>query len=235
MPNDKKTSPWLYVGIGCAVALGILVIAVVGVGIVGYRYARQVGEELKDPVARAAKVKTVLGANTIPSGYYPLMGLSIPFVLETAILSDVEEPESGGRPFEHRGFIYMNMMGASKQHQELRDFFEGRITESSMLKQQSIRMRAGDMIGRGEIKDKDRRILYVAQRGRVEMRNADIDGVTAMLLIECPGDTRARLGIWFGPDPDPLTPVKAANFKGSPADQDEIRSFAAHFDFCKKQ
>lgn len=236
MPNDKKTSPWLYVGIGCAVALGILVIAVIGVGIVGYRYARQVGEELKDPVAREAKVKAVLGAETIPAGYHPLLGLSIPLVMEMAILSDREDPpESGGQPFDHRGFIYMNMLGASKQQQELRDFFEGKTTDSSILRQQSIRVRAGDMIGRGEITDKDRRILYVAQRGRIEMRNADLDGITAMLLIECPGDTRARLGIWFGPDPDPTAPVKTAAFKGSPADEDEIRSFAAHFNFCKKQ
>jgi len=235
MSNGKKTSPWMYVGIGCGLALLILVVAVVGVGFVGYRYARQVGEELKDPVAREAKVKTVLGADTIPSGYHPLLGLSIPFVMEMAILSDREGLESGGRPFDHRGFIYMNMRGATKQQNELRDFFEGRTTESSMLKQQSIRVRAGDIIGRGEISDKGRRILYVAERGGVEMRNVETEGVTTLLLIECPGDTRARLGIWFGPDPDPTTPVKTANFKGSPADLSEIRSFVSNFDFCSKQ
>jgi hypothetical protein len=235
MSTDKKTSPWLYVGVGCLVALGLLVVGVVGVGYFGYRYARQVGEEMKDPVAREAKVKDVLGTQDIPSGYYPVLGLSIPFVMEMAILSDIETLGSSGPAFKQRGFIYMNMLGGTKQQQELRDFFEGKTTDSSMLRQQSIRVRAGDIIRRGEVQDKDRRMLYVAQRGTIEVRNAEVGGVTTMLMVACPNDTRTRLGIWFGPDPDPSAPVKSANFKGSPADEDQIRSFAGQFDFCKKQ
>ncbi len=235
MSTEKKTSPWVYVGIGCGVVVGLIVIAVVVVGYVGYRFARQVSTELNDPVAREAKVKTVLGADTIPDGYYPAMGLSIPFLMDMAILSDREGLPSGGRPFDLRGFIYVNMRSASKQQTELKDFFEGNADEPSMLRQQSIRLRHGEVVGRGEIHDKQRRILYVAQRGRVEMRDAEVEGLTAMLLIECPSDGRARLGIWFGPDPDPSAPVKTANFKGSPADESAIRDFTRQFDFCRKQ
>jgi hypothetical protein len=232
--EQKKKSPWLYVGIGCLVAVALLIIGVVGVGYFGYRYARQMAEDIKDPVAREAKVKAVLGARDIPSGYFPVLGLSIPFVMETAILSDREGIEGDGPSFDQRGFIYVNMLGGSQQ-QELRDFFEGKSTESSILRQQSVSVRAGDIIRRGEIKDTERRVLYVAQRGTVEMRKAEVKGVTTLLLVECPGDTRARLGIWFGPDPDPSAPVKSADFKGSPADEDEIRTFLGNFNFCRKQ
>jgi len=57
-----------------------------------------------------------------------------------------------------------------------------------------------------------------------------------MLLIECRDDTtRSRFGIWFGPDLDPSAPVTSANVNGSPADESEIRTFARHLDFCRKQ
>ncbi len=235
MSTENKKSPWLYVGVGCLVALLLLVAGVVGVGYFGYRYARKTAEEMRDPVAREEKVKEVLGAHDIPAGYHPALGLSIPFVMEMAILSDREGIASGEPAFEHRGFIYMNMMGAAKQQQELRDFFEGKSTESSILRQQSVRVRAGDIIRRAEIQDRERRILYVAERSTLELRTSEFVGVTTLLLVECHNDTRTRFGIWFGPDPDPSAPVKSANFTGSPADPDEIRSFVAHFDFCQNK
>jgi hypothetical protein len=36
------------------------------------------GEDIKDPATRTAKVKAVLGADTLPDGYHPMVGLSIP-------------------------------------------------------------------------------------------------------------------------------------------------------------
>jgi hypothetical protein len=75
----------------------------------------------------------------------------------------------------------------------------------------------------------------VTKRGAIEVRNSEVGGVTTLLLVECGTDTRARFGIWFGPDPDPSAPVASANFKGSPADEGEIRTFAGRFDFCRKQ
>ena len=86
MSNERKTSPWMWVGVGCAVALVLIVCVVVGVCYLGYRWTQRVGEEMKDPVAREAKVKSVLGADTMPSGYYPLVGLSVPFVMDMAVL-----------------------------------------------------------------------------------------------------------------------------------------------------
>jgi len=235
MSNNKKTSPWVWVGIGCAGVLGILVIAVVGLGYFGFRYAKQVSEEMKDPVAREAKVKAVLGADAIPPGYFPVLGLSIPAILDTAILSDREDLESGGPAFDHHGFIYMKVRGSGQQ-KELRDYFEGTTKESGLLRGQSVRHRTRDVIRRGEIKEADRSLLYVAERGTIETHNVEIEGVTTMILIECRDDTtRSRFGIWFGPDPDPAAPVKSANFSGSPADEAEIRAFARHFDFCRKQ
>ena len=68
--------------------IGIGIAAVVGVGYFGFKKVQEVQEEFKDPVARAAKVKRMLGCDELPEGYYPALSFSIPFVMQTAILSD---------------------------------------------------------------------------------------------------------------------------------------------------
>ena len=54
-----------------------------------------------------------------------------------------------------------------------------------------------------------------------------------MMLFGCPRrDSRLRVGIWFGPDPDPAKPASETDFTGTNADPEEIRKFAEHFRFC---
>jgi hypothetical protein len=93
----KKTSPWVYVGIGCAV---LLVLGLVTVGLLGYsafRFGKRIEAELKDPSARTAKAKAVLGAETLPDGYHPTLALSIPVLMDMAMLSDREPGRTGSR------------------------------------------------------------------------------------------------------------------------------------------
>src|SRR5215813_3669824 len=94
-PIQKKTSPWVYVGIGCLVVVVIGVAAVGTVAFYGYRKAKQFTEEMKNPAAREAKVKSILHAETLPPGYYAVIGMSVPFVMDMAMLSD-KEPKMNG-------------------------------------------------------------------------------------------------------------------------------------------
>jgi len=104
---DSKTV-FAYIGIGCIVIVGVMAIAAGACGVWVYSEAQRFEAEARDPEARADRVLSILGADTLPEGYYPMIGISIPFVMETALLTD-EEPQDDGEEanFGERGFIYL--------------------------------------------------------------------------------------------------------------------------------
>jgi hypothetical protein len=53
-----------------------------------------------------------------------------------------------------------------------------------------------------------------------------------MLLFDCQGDRRLRLGLWLAPDPAPGSPAEVADLTGTPADPAALRTFLGHFRFC---
>ena len=53
-----------------------------------------------------------------------------------------------------------------------------------------------------------------------------------MSLIECEGDSRLRIGIWFVPDPDPDAAPEELELTGTPGDPDAMADFYSHFDLC---
>jgi hypothetical protein len=225
------------VAAGCGVAL---VLGVVGMGAVGYglfRWGKQIESDIKDPATRTAKVKAVLGADTLPDGYHPVVGLSIPFVMEMAMLSDREpDLEGHGRGLGQRGFLYFHYVSVSPDEKALRDYFEGRTSDDSALRRAGVNFRFKDqeVIRRGVVQTSGHPVLYLAQRGELEMDDDHRRGVNSLLLVDCPQDDRMRMGIWFGPDPDPGTPAATANLQGSPADEKALTAFLAHFHLCRE-
>lgn len=232
--EEKKTSPWVWVGVGCASVVVIGIVAVALVGFWGYRKAKQLGEELKDPRARAAKVHRVLGCEKLPAGYHAIMALSLPFVMDLAIISD-KPPEADGqiRGLGSRSFIYLKLLSTGKDQQELRDFFEGKTSDAEVLRRNKIHVDSRETIRRGTLELSDERLLYLAQRGEVRVQGGEAKGVTSLMLIDCSGDTKQRMGIWFGPDPSPDTPASDMDFSGTPADENAIRDFMSHFHLCR--
>jgi hypothetical protein len=237
MNGEKKTtSPWVYVGIGCGVLLVLGVVALAAIGYGAFRWGKQVEKDIKDPATRTAKVKAVLGADTLPDGYHAVMGMSIPLVMEMAILTD-REPDADGRVRGHneRGFMYFRFLSGGSNEKELRDYFEGKTNDDSVLRRNHVNIRVGgqQVIRRGVVETNGYPVMYLAQRGDMQMNEARSEGVHSLLLVDCPQDARMRMGIWFGPDPDPQAPVATANFEGTPADEKALRAFLGHFHLCR--
>jgi hypothetical protein len=235
MNGQKKTSPWVYVGIGCTVILVLGVAGVGTLGYMGYRWGKQLEQDMKDPVAREEKVKKTLGAAMLPEGYHPVASVSIPFLMDMAILSD-RPPGTDGQPrgMGERGFMYFQLLSPGSDERELRDYFEGKTDDDAVLRRNNmkLRVRNREVIRRGALDMKGYKLMYVAQRGEVEMSDAHTEGVSSFILVDCPQDTRMRMAMWFTPDPDPGTPVKSANFAGTPADEAALNAFMGHFTLC---
>jgi hypothetical protein len=236
--GQKKRSPWLYVGIGCGALLLLgIVAAVAGVSFL-FKQGQQYQEDLANPVSRTERVKKALGADTLPDGYYAVMSLSVPALMDTAMLSthSPDAPKTG-QSEDVRMFVYMFLKAAPVAEQEqLRKYLEGQSEDASVLARNGVKLGNGDIIGRGVVPLQDRRVLYVAQRGELTTQQSERKepGLNSILFLECPGQTRLRMGIWMAPDPDPSTPTDKLDLKGTPADPEAIRTFMSHLNPCKE-
>jgi hypothetical protein len=234
--TSEKTSPWIWVGCGCALAIFLIAAAIVGVGVLAVRKAQEVAEELSTPEGRERAVLRTLGAERLPEGYYPVVGFGIPFVMDLAILSDLPPAEGastedqgfdeGGfdeQGFDERGFIYIKILTFGSQQQELQDFFEGSTDDPRVLRDNNVDLRLDEMVRRGETARDDAEVLWVVHRGEVDaLGSSSRDGLVTMILIDCPDDERMRMGIWFGPDPDPDAAPEELDLAGTVGDADAV-------------
>jgi hypothetical protein len=234
----KKTSPWLYVGIGCGVLLLLGIGGTVAAVMFGVSKFKELKEDMANPVARTEKAKKLLGAQTLPDGYTAIMVLSVPLVIDMAVLgtSDPEAP-AGQPPAEGRAFMYFHLKTATLNDvEELTAYMEGRSDDPSILARSHIRINTRELIGRGAIQLQGRRLLYLSQRGELEtQQKKQASGLNSVVLFECPNQPTVRMGMWMSPDPSPEAPLEQLELKGGPGDPEAVKAFMAHFNPCQER
>jgi hypothetical protein len=236
--RSRGTSPWVWIGCSCAAIVILAMAGIAGMTWTVYKGAKRMEEDSKNPETAAAHVREILPYDKLPAGYYPVGTFSIPFLMDMAILGDrkpveVEEASPEGN-IEERGLLYMSIRNLQGNKDDMRRYLRGEAPEPGKESnwRSSVNFDAEELIRRGTVQVNGREILYAAHRGEVNQEGRDVEGLVTMFMPECPGDTRLRFGLWFGPDPEPAKPIAEVDFTGTTADPEKLKEFAGHFRFC---
>ncbi|HUP43136.1 MAG TPA: hypothetical protein VM599_08005 [Thermoanaerobaculia bacterium] len=228
--SGSKYTVWHYVGCGCAILLVLGILGVGGCFWMATNWGRQLESEIKDPAARAAKARSLLGYEELPQGYHPGISFSVPYVMEVVILGDKELPAGEGMErmrgdgdlFEERGFIYFKMRAFGQDREDMREDFSG------------FDFEAEEIVAEGGVEAGGATVRYTAELGETILGTGRIPSVSAELEIDC-RDGFFRKAVWFEPIPG-ASPgqeeIPKESLAGTPADEAALREFLDHFRFC---
>jgi hypothetical protein len=236
MELRKSPSPWKWVLLGCGLAL---VVAVGLIGVLGYgtyRWGKSVEAKMKDPATREAEVRRVLGCTELPKDYHAVAAISIPFIMDMAVLSD-QPPTASGRPgrMGERGLIFMRILTLGKQRQEVEDYFEGRSQDAEPLRRSGIHIDSSEVLKRGvlEAKGANPRLRFLVQRGSLNQSGRRSQGLITIVLPACPSKDKQTMVIWTGPDPGSGASLDPALIPGTVADEGAIAEMMGLFKLCE--
>lgn len=253
MRQEKRgTSPWVWVAGGCGGCLVLSVIVVVGLSWWGYSSVKGFVEGMENPETRDAKVREILGAESLPEGYHAAMGLTIPWMAEVAILSDREvhwhrkdkdslDIDLDDEDFGDRVFLYFNARTFGDADEDAEDFFHGKGSGSVRINNQSLRVRSDELLREGRIEIRGTPVRYRIDRGRVEDAGGGERIVTRIQFL-CSDKGRLHLALWYGPAARSSTEAPPAEARPGdesgaapslPTDEASLSSFLGHFDVCR--
>src|SRR5439155_20425314 len=133
-------------------------------------------------------------------GYYPLMTISMPMLMDVAVLGDAPlDLDAGHAPNISRVLQYWRYIDNDNSRM-MRDYFDGKDVPAEVFRRNNINVEVKDVIGKGVVKTGDgATVKYVASRGRVvsDFDRGAPEHYNTLMGIECPGaDTSVRVAIW---------------------------------------
>lgn len=236
------------IAVGCGILAVVAGLAVIIGGYYVYQTVQKVKSDAKNPGPRALEI---LGAKEFPPGYFPNAAVSIPFVMDSVVLSDQEN--KGGKPVgfgKGKGFLYSQVLiGEEKNSEELEAFFTGKSDDLSALHKNRINVSFDkeNLLVRGVIAMNGMQVRYMTVRdgfsgleqgvtinqegdspAEVTTEGIEAEGLTTLFMFQCPSSKKLRFGIWFS-DVKLEPPY---DLTGTVGDETMITGFLDHFQLC---
>ena len=228
---QKKRSPWVYVGLGCGLA--VLLLCGFGLLIVGgaIKMGRDWAEDMNDPTRRENKARKEAMASLggIPEGYSAAVSFGVPMLFDMVMFIDAPLLADGGVPVFTRQFVFSRVM-ETEGTSEMRAFWDA---DGGTFQSQTMQIDVKQELGRGNFKHKDRKVSWVSVLGRIRSQNQydrDEDSLITLMLYDCPDNGQVRVGTWQQREPESGT----ADLSGTVADEKEMQKFLAPLSPCGK-
>lgn len=229
-------SPAFYIALGCGLMMLLMVLGIAGTCGGCLLLGRSVGKGFVDDTQKAENVKKFLGQ--APEGYYPVIAVSIPMVMDQAILIDAPIVPDAGVPNFTKVFQYWRII-ENENSKQMRDYFDGKTENAEVFPRNMVPVDVKDVIGKGVVKTGDgATVKYIASRGHI---SADFDRggnpmrLNTLLEIECSAtDGSVRVAIWSEKDPHPDKPAEEVDPKGTVLDEAAITALMAQIKPCTK-
>jgi hypothetical protein len=229
---QKKRSPWVYVGVGCGLALVLLcgggLVVVLGLLKMGNDWK----EEMTDPTRRENKARKEAMATLggIPEGYSAAFSLGVPMLFDTVLFVDAPLLGDGGVPAFSRMFQFVRSI-ETDQNAEMRAFFER--ADGGTFENDNVQLDSKGEVARGSFVHKGRKVSWVSMKGRLRTQGSldmDEDGLVTLMLFDCPADGQVRIGTWQMRAPE----EGIGELAGTVADQTEMQKLLAPLSPCGK-
>ena len=211
--------------------LGGCVVLVIGVAVIvggaAWWAQRKIGtmvEQQTNPKFRDQNAKEMLGASTLPPGYFAGVNISVGIV-RTARLTDKADADG----FDKRGFVYNDSIRSSTS--KVDDYLAGK--SGNVLDDIGTRVRSDETLRDAVLDVNGQQVHYYVRRGEVSESNTAVPALLTLFTFKCP-DGRDRWAVWFQRE-DPATPTAEIDVAGSVGDEKAIRDFLSYFNVCRKR
>lgn len=227
-----RTSPWIYCGCSCIGCAVLIALGTFAAGFLGVSAFQGYLQDMGDPAARNERAQAILGAETLPEGYTAQLYFSLPRIFAIVFLTDGEPLQ--GMPDddtdlteEQMGdhiFAYISVWDDDGGIEPFHEDPSGRVKIDA-----GVRVRPLEDLAAGEFELGGGGVRYHAHRGElITDRNQVYEGLYSILQVDCGNlDRRSRSGLWF------YRTTATDDLAGTPADDQALKRFLAHFDFCR--
>ena len=238
----QGTSPWVYIGCGCIGTAVLLIGGLVALGFLGRSALQGYSQDLADPQARQSRVLEILGGEKLPPGFKSQLFLNVPFLMEMVLVSDGEAPDYDPESTDHditseqmgeNAFLYLEMRDFGDVRRDFENLLAGETTDNIQL-EGGLDFRSVEEVARGEFELPTQKVRWAAHTGAFRGGGKErADGTYAVMLIDCPDPTWARVAFYWQRKPFPEPgPDGEIDLTGTPADEATLESFLEDFDLC---